>query len=121
MPGTGLTQDLILQFFGAAVLPESGTGATTISAPFSVTSELSYLPEGTLPSSRVGLSGSGTATAFLAISDLQSTPGWRVTRLEYQFASDPEPVPEPATLLLVGTGVLAIARRRQRGRSLNRI
>jgi hypothetical protein len=37
---------------------------------------------------------------------------WNVDAVRYEFAA-PTPVPEPATMLLVGFGTLLIARRRK--------
>jgi len=53
------------------------------------------------------LTGAGTATISLHEYD---SAFWTVDGVRYQFAS-PQPVPEPATMFLVGLGAMVMARR----------
>jgi len=101
---------LTLGFTGETLLPQLIGLSAAVSAPFSVAGRLFYPP---MFQRSVSVTGAGIATAFLApsLSDLSL---WRVTRLEYQFGSDSALVPEPSTMLLVGAGALALARRKLR-------
>ena len=104
---------LTLRFSGETLLPQTVAASAVVSAPFSATGTLFYPP---MFHRSVSVSGAGTANATLAPAiDVPSQ--WRVTRLEYQFGSDAAPVPEPSTMLLVGAGALALARRKLRRRT----
>jgi hypothetical protein len=61
----------------------------------------------------VALIGSGTATLDV-IANQSGDALWELSSLRYDFA----PTPEPATVLLVGTGMFALAARRYRRRRL---
>jgi PEP-CTERM motif-containing protein len=113
--GTG---SLHLVFDGGAVLPPVGEPAGLVSAPFSLTGQWAF-PFVSGQEFRPGFSfsGSGTVSAFIAPSLIESPPGWRLTGLEYRFGSDLEPIPEPGTLLLMATGLAALARRQFARRS----
>lgn len=104
---------LNLRFSGETLLPQLVEPSAVVSGPFSVMGTLFYPATLGLPQRRVSVSGAGIATASLAPSVLDPLQ-WRVIRLEYQFANDAAPVPEPSTMLLVGAGALALARRRFR-------
>ena len=41
-------------------------------------------------------------------------PGWTFQRLEYLFIEDPSVVPEPASMLLVGSGLAVLVKLRRR-------
>lgn len=64
------------------------------------------------------LAGSGTATITLSPYPVAEFPNrWSVDSVRYEFAAA-EPVPEPASLLLVGVGIAGVARRVRRRRHL---
>ena len=112
------TGSLYLVFDGSAVLPPVGGPVGLVSAPFSLTGQWAF-PFVSGQEFRPGFSfsGTGTVSAFLAPSLIQSPPGWQLTRLEYVFGSEQEPIPEPGTVLLMATGLVALARRQFARRS----
>ena len=97
------TGSLHLVFDGSAVLPPVGGPVGLVWAPFSLTGQWAF-PFVSGQEFRPGFSfsGSGTVSAFLAPSLIQSPPGWQLTRLEYVFGSDT--APNPGTCHLVADG-----------------
>jgi hypothetical protein len=102
---------------GDILLPEfSGAVSGAATAPFTFTGEIRLpWPSGTPFRPPVPIFGSGIATARFAWP-IDSGGAWRLQHLRYDF-SDAAAVPEPMSLLLVGTGLAALAHRRRRNTS----
>ena len=110
--------DMRVRFTGEAVIPPLGGDTAEVTAPFLFEGGIRPPPSTSLPSGT--LTGGGLATLVLRTPLPPVTaPGWQFQRLEYLFIADPSVVPEPASMLLVGSGLallLQIRRRRAASR-----
>ncbi len=115
--GTQTTGALSAIFTGSILLPAfAGDEPVSVTAPFNFVGILSYpAPLGTVPPSPVDLIGRGTATVDLTRTSFRPD-GWTVSGVTYVFEPfDAEPIPEPTTIILVGSGLAGlVARRRAR-------
>ena len=105
-PLGGILRFSDLQF----TMPDTLTDTLTLTAPFDFVGGffLPTVPDGPRPT----LVGSGTGT--LTLFGNPSVQSWDLRSVRYDFA-DPEPIPEPGTLLLFGSGAsLALAKYRRR-------
>jgi hypothetical protein len=100
------------------------TGQTSISVPFTFFGELlnyesfaSRATPGSVPVFIATFTGSGIATAYFSgpVADPDGAL-FSADRITYEFA--PAPTPEPASLLLLGTGVAGLLARHRRRRNL---
>ena len=89
-------------------LPEVNGSSVVVTAPFMV-SEGSFFRPGDAAS--WPLHGGGLATLTLTANP--SLPVWEFSHLRYDFQTT-APVPEPATLVLVGGGLVGVLRVRKR-------
>jgi hypothetical protein len=111
---TWAAQDSFLQFTGPGVVIPSAADQVTLTMPFDMvgTIQVHSLDDPGPVIFSTTINGSGIATLFL-----QRPPGnpagFAITAARYDF--NPAAVPEPATLMLLTTGVAGIVARRFRG------
>jgi hypothetical protein len=96
-----------LELRGGPVILPSLSPRASMSAPFELGSGSFLILDNGGPG-LVGIPLTGRGTATLNVIANPSDPLWELSSLRYDFA----PTPEPATMLLVGTGMFALAARR---------
>lgn len=107
--------DAFVGLAGSWVAPAfTGATTTTVMSPFTFAGRFTYPAVPMTERPPEFLLGHGIATL-----NLKWTPefgSWDFERARYEFQAEPAPVPEPATLLFVGSGLagMAVARRRRR-------
>ena len=106
-----------VEFTGSFTAPPMGPSATVMT-PFSFSGIFTIPDEAGIGQIRHTLFGGGTATVQLVpnTSSLPGDPAWMVQSARYEFSAA-DPVPEPATLLMVGAGIAGVARRVRRKRA----
>ena len=104
---------LYMTLSGFLLAPNFAGLSTSVTVPFTMLSQV--LIAGV---QQATISGGGSATVFFDPSFPGGEPLWSTSSVRYDF-SDPAPVPEPSTLLLVGSGLAAAAYAKRRRRSEN--
>jgi hypothetical protein len=93
------------RFSGTVDVPAPGLESRVLVTPFTFTGMFHHgLTE--------QLVGSGWATVMLTPTTWEGQPLWALRHVRYDFS--PDPIPEPATLLLVGGAAAGLALRRWR-------
>ena len=114
------TAAVTARWMGQLEIPADYAGGP-LTAPFGFTGLFSFFNEETLQGGLLPLVGSGTATATFVRSSVPDdlAPGaLSLSSIRYDFESAIAPTPEPASFVLLGSGLAGIVamRRRRKGR-----
>jgi len=114
--GTNISGSLNVLFDGNLIVP-AFTGDLTGSANASfIFSGLLFFPQDPCCRAPLELAGRGIATIEFARPHPDAPTGWQLQNMRYEF-SQTAPIPEPTTLVLVGTGLAGLIFRRRRDAS----
>jgi hypothetical protein len=107
---------VVLELSGFALLPPAPSTVNelaTVTGSFQLLANSHFTPP---CCGRPGndLRGSGTATVLLFADPGAGVPVWAFRSAEYQFSSQ-APIPEPASFLLMASGLIGVALRHRRG------
>jgi hypothetical protein len=97
---------LNLEWTGTTMAPAESSGPVSVTGHFDLTGSL-FHPQGV---KLTDIKGGGTATLFLDPNALDPGFVWEINRVRYDFET--AATPEPATLMLLTTGVLVGGLRR---------
>jgi hypothetical protein len=116
--GEGEDGSAFVHFFDASFLVPSfnGTEHVSVFSPFSFVGAVA--PPRLTGGPSVQLVGRGTVRVDLAWASSPVSEGWDFQHARYEFQA-PAPVPEPATLVLVGSGIVGCLIRRRRRASVS--
>lgn len=97
----------------SVVVPPFSSEPVSVFAPFTFTARIAGIDEPPFP---LNLVGQGTVeVTFLLNTLVMPIPVWETQRAVFRFeSSDVAPIPEPATLILVGSGIAGCLMRRRR-------
>jgi len=114
-PGVGgpnSPNQLMAEWTGTLEIPAGFTGGS-LTAPFDFSGTFKYAPNLMQMTQELDLSGSGLAS--LTFAEYPGNPGsFFLTSARYDFGDSAGAVPEPMSMMLVGTGLAGLAALRRR-------